>query len=160
MAFEQTYERELNSTCGYHGNYYSMVYWEFNATNPVPNCIRKKPQIWNMKLILSNDQIFIYHWSIKSLIDFLHYGGEFVLLQIIANFTLNCWQFVKWHRKICSNFVKNQSCANNVLNWHFSSSKGFYFHKTLLVIEIVNYSKLNLFSLLLWPHTWAAHPRL
>ena len=41
MAFEETYELKLNSTCGYHGNYYSMVYWEFNATNPVPNCIRK-----------------------------------------------------------------------------------------------------------------------
>ena len=42
MAFEETYELKLNSTCKYHGNYYSMVYWEFNATNPVPNCIRKK----------------------------------------------------------------------------------------------------------------------
>ena len=41
-AFEETYERELNSTCGYRGNDYSMVYWEFNATKPVPNCIRKK----------------------------------------------------------------------------------------------------------------------
>ena len=58
MAFEETYERELNSTCGYHGNYYSMVYWEFNSTNPVPNCIRKKLK---MKLILTNDQIFICH---------------------------------------------------------------------------------------------------
>ena len=46
MAFEETYEKKINSTCKYHENDYRMVYWDFNGTKPVPNCIRKKLNIF------------------------------------------------------------------------------------------------------------------
>ena len=36
-----SYTKEVNNTCMYQDVAKTMVYWTYNATNPLPNCIRK-----------------------------------------------------------------------------------------------------------------------
>ena len=40
-AFNGTFKKEINSTCGFHNNYKLMVFWNFNSSHPLPKCIRK-----------------------------------------------------------------------------------------------------------------------
>ena len=41
QAVSGTYTKEVNNTCMYQDAAKTMVYWTYNATNPLPNCIRK-----------------------------------------------------------------------------------------------------------------------
>ena len=36
-----SYTKEVNNTCMYQDVAKTMVYWTYNATNPLPKCIRK-----------------------------------------------------------------------------------------------------------------------
>ena len=40
-AFDTEYVQEVNNTCDYQDAAKLMVYWKYNDTNKLPNCIRK-----------------------------------------------------------------------------------------------------------------------
>ena len=41
QAVNGSYTKEVNNTCMYQDVAKTMVYWTYNATNPLPKCIRK-----------------------------------------------------------------------------------------------------------------------
>ena len=40
-AFDNEYLQEVNNTCDYQDTAKLMVYWKYNSTNKLPNCIRE-----------------------------------------------------------------------------------------------------------------------
>ena len=46
-AFDVEYLKEVNNTCDYQDAAQLMVYWTYNETNKLPNCIRKYIMIIN-----------------------------------------------------------------------------------------------------------------
>ena len=49
QAVNGTYTKEVNNTCKYQDAAKTMVYWTYNATNPLPKCIRKCFIFWLRK---------------------------------------------------------------------------------------------------------------
>ena len=47
QAVNGSYTKEVNNTCKYQDSGLTMVYWTYNATNPLPKCIRKYKESFN-----------------------------------------------------------------------------------------------------------------
>ena len=80
QAVNGSYTKEVNNTCKYQDTSLTMVYWTYNATNPLPKCIRKYKESFHnfLSFLPSLDKSlwlrkYLNHTFLTTLITYLSY---------------------------------------------------------------------------------------
>ena len=80
QAVNGSYTKEVNNTCMYQDSSLTMVYWTYNATNPLPKCIRKYKESFHnfLSFLPSLDKSlwlrkYLNHTFLTTLITYLSY---------------------------------------------------------------------------------------